>query len=99
MLRTIAKGGSIEAFDTGPDSDDYVHAKGEWSYRGQWWVKHTKGREAFMAIGIHRQWIYLDATRKIAVVKLSSQPKSKDDYLNKYDLNAFDALVDYLTHE
>ena len=96
VIRTIAKGASIEAFDNGPDSDGYVHPKGEWSYRGQWWIKHTKGKDAFMAIGIHGQWIYLDANHKIAIIKLSSQPKSKDDYLNKYDLNAFDAIVDYL---
>ena len=64
-----------------------VHKKGEWSYRAQWWVKHTKGMEAFMAIGIHGQWIYLDLNRKIAIVKQSSQPVSKDEYLNRYDLS------------
>ena len=96
-IERLAKGGDIKAFDNGPDSDDYVHAKGEWSYRGQWWVKHTKGEEAFMAIGIHGQWIYLDVERDIAIVKQSSQNKSKDDYLNKYDLNAFSAIVNYLS--
>ncbi len=97
VIEKLAKGGDIKAFDNGPDSDDYVHAKGEWSYRGQWWVKHTKGEEAFMAIGIHGQWIYLDVERDIAIVKQSSQNKSKDDYLNKYDLNAFSAIVNYLS--
>jgi CubicO group peptidase (beta-lactamase class C family) len=99
VIEKLAKGGDIKAFDNGPDSDDYVHAKGEWSYRGQWWVKHTKGEEAFMAIGIHGQWIYLDVERGIAIVKLSSQNKSKDDYMNKYDLNAFSAIVGYLSQK
>jgi len=99
VIAKIAKGGSIEAFDNGPDSDGVVHPKGEWSYRAQFWVKHTKGREAFMAIGIHGQWIYLDANHGIAIVKQSSQPKSKDNYLNGFDLNAFYAIVEYLAGE
>ena len=97
VIDKIAKGGSIEAFDNGPDSDDVVHKKGEWSYRAQWWVKHTKGMEAFMAIGIHGQWIYIDRNHDVAIVKQSSQNKSKDDYLNVYDLNAFSAIVEYLS--
>jgi CubicO group peptidase (beta-lactamase class C family) len=97
VIQKIAKGGSIKAFDNGPDSDGVVHAKGEWSYRAQWWVKHTKGMEAFMAIGIHGQWIYLDVNRKIAIVKLSSMPPSKDEYLDGYNLNAFYAVVGYLS--
>ena len=97
VINKLAKGGSIQSFDNGPDSDGVVHPKGEWSYRAQWWVKHTKGMEAFMAIGIHGQWIYLDAERRIAIVKQSSQPVSKDTYLNSYDLNAFYALVGYLS--
>jgi len=97
IIKNLEKGGSIKAFDNGPDSDGVVHRKGQWSYRAQWWVKHTKGESAFMAIGIHGQWIYLDPTRKIAIVKQSSQDKSKDDYLNEYDLNAFSSIVHYLS--
>ena len=50
-----------------------------------------------MAIGIHGQWIYIDAERDIAIVKQSSQPVSKDAVLNSLDLNAFYAIIDYLT--
>ncbi len=97
VVDKIAKGGSIKAFDNGPDSDDVVHAKGEWSYRAQWWVKHTKGMEAFMAIGIHGQWIYIDRNHNIAIVKLSSMPPSKDEYLDGYNLKGFYAIVEYLS--
>lgn len=96
VIKKLAQGGSINSFDNGPDSDGIVHPKGEWSYRAQWWVKHTEGMEAFMAIGIHGQWIYLDVDRDIAIIKQSSQPLSKDNYLNLYDLNAFYAIVNYL---
>jgi len=96
VIRKLSTGGSIAAFDNGPDSDGVVHPKGEWSYRAQWWIQHTKGLQAVMAIGIHGQWIYLDLNRKIAIVKQSSQPVSKDAYLNRYDLNAFHAIVRHL---
>ncbi len=93
VIKKLADGGNISAFDNGPDSDGVIHPKNEWSYRAQWWVKHTEGMEAFMAIGIHGQWIYLDINRQVAIVKQSSQPVSKDDYLNGFDLNAFYAIV------
>jgi len=96
VVDKIAKGGSIKAFDSGPDSDDVVHKKGEWSYRAQWWVKHTKGMEAFMAIGIHGQWIYIDRNHDIAIIKQSSMPPSKDTYLDGYNLEGFYGIVRYL---
>lgn len=97
VVDTLAEGGSIEAFDAGPDSDDVVHKKGEWSYRAQWWVKHTKGMEAFMAIGIHGQWIYIDRNHDVAIVKVSSMPPSKDTYLDGYNLEGFYGIVKYLS--
>jgi len=99
VVDKIAKGGSIKAFDNGPDSDDVVHKKGEWSYRAQWWVKHTKGMEAFMAIGIHGQWIYIDRNHDVAIVKLSSMPPSKDTYLDGYNLEGFYGIVRYLSEK
>jgi len=97
VVDKLAKGGSIEAFDNGPDSDDVVHKKGEWSYRAQWWVKRTPGMEAFMAIGVHGQWIYIDRNHDIAIVKLSSMPVSKDTYLDGYNLEGFYGIVKYLS--
>ncbi len=97
VIEKLSKGGNIAAFDNGPDSDGIVHPKGEWSYRAQWWVKHTPDMEAFMAIGIHGQWIYLDVKNQIAIIKQSSQPKSKDTTLNGFDLNGFYAIVNHLS--
>lgn len=96
VVDKIAKGGNIKAFDNGPESDNVVHKKGEWSYRGQWWVKHTPGMEAFMAIGVHGQWIYIDRNHDIAIVKLGSMPVSKDTYLDGYNLEGFYGIVRYL---
>jgi hypothetical protein len=58
---------------------------------------HTPGREAFTAIGIHGQWIYVDYRHQIAIVKQSSQPIPSDLDTDQFTLNAFDAVVDHLT--
>ena len=50
-----------------------------------------------MAIGIHGQWIYLDVTRKVAIIKQSSQPESSTNYFDEYNINAFDAIIAHLT--
>jgi CubicO group peptidase (beta-lactamase class C family) len=97
VVDAIAKGGSVEAFDAGPDSDDVVHKKGEWSYRAQWWVKHTQGLEAFMAIRVSGQWIYIDRNHNVAIVKLGSMPVSNDEYLDSYNLEGFYGIVRYLS--
>ncbi|MBB3698208.1 beta-lactamase family protein [Flammeovirga yaeyamensis] len=96
IIKKLQEGGNIKAFDNGSESHDLVMPKGEWSYRAQWWIKHTKGQEAVMAIGIHGQWIYLDIEHQIAIIKQSSQPISKDDVLNAMDLNGFYAIVNHL---
>jgi CubicO group peptidase (beta-lactamase class C family) len=49
-----------------------------------------------MAIGIHGQWIYVDPSRDIAVVKMSSQPMSEGEVINGLDLNTFYAIVQHL---
>ncbi|ANQ51177.1 serine hydrolase [Flammeovirga sp. MY04] len=96
VIKKLQEGGNIKAFDNGSESHDTIMPKGEWSYRAQWWIKHTKGQEAVMAIGIHGQWIYLDIEHQIAIIKQSSQPVSKDDVLNAMDLNGFYAIVNHL---
>jgi CubicO group peptidase (beta-lactamase class C family) len=96
VVQTIENGGSREAFARGPDAVDYM-AGGDWSYRAQWWVRHTPGHEAFMAIGINGQWIYVDRRRRIAIVKQSSQPVASDPVIDKFVLNAFDAIIGHLT--
>lgn len=98
IIQALSDGGSIEAFSNGPNAE-YPYDKDEWSYRAMWWVRHTEGKEAFMAIGIHGQWIYIDVERNIAIVKQSSQPVSGDNPMEAYNLNAFDSIIAYLTKQ
>jgi CubicO group peptidase (beta-lactamase class C family) len=94
VIETLERGGSREAFARGPEASP---ATKDWSYRAQWWIRHTPGREAIMAIGVHGQWIYVDRTRGVAVVKQSSQPVSVDAEMDQYILNAYDAVIDHVT--
>ena len=96
VIEDLSNGGDIDAFSNGTESKGVMGNK-DWSYRAQWWVRHTEGKEAFMAIGIHGQWIYLDVDRNVAIVKQSSQPVSSDNFYDEYNINAFDAIIAHLT--
>ena len=91
IIQKIATGASTKAFYNGTEShgmfDDH-----NWSYRAQWWVRHAPGKEAFTAMGIHGQFIYLDLAHKTAFIKLSSQPESAPDLETAYDIYSFDAI-------
>ena len=60
-------------------------------YRGKWYSTGNE-RGAFCAIGIHGQWIYIDPTSEVTIVKLSSQPLPLDDTMDALLLTAFDAI-------
>ncbi len=96
VIDQLAAGANRAAFSAGPEAEG-VMGGGDWSYRAQWWVRHTPGREAFTAIGIHGQWIYIDRDRGVGIVVQSSQPVSKDNYYDETMINAFDAIIEYLT--
>ena len=98
VIDTMETGGSREAFSHGPEAVG-AWGGGDWSYRAQWWIRHTPQREAITAIGVHGQWIYLDRGRGIGIVKQSSQPVSSDPDADQFILNAFDAVIDYLSRD
>jgi len=95
VIRDLSKGASRRVFAKGPSGQGLM-GDGDWSYRAQWWVRHTPGKEAFMALGIHGQWIYIDVDRDVAIIKQSSQPVSSSDFFDGYNLNAWDAIISHL---
>jgi CubicO group peptidase (beta-lactamase class C family) len=96
IIKKISDGGDIDAFSNGPISGGAV-GNNDWSYRAQWWVRHTKNKESFSAIGIYGQWVYIDIKRKIAIIKQSSQPVADDAFYDEFNLNAYDSIISYLT--
>lgn len=98
IIQKLSAGASREAFYNGSEAHGMMD-DGDWSYRAQWWVRHTPGKAAVTAIGIHGQWIYLDLTHKIAFIKLSSQPESVSDLVTAYDIYGFDAMIEFLSKQ
>jgi CubicO group peptidase (beta-lactamase class C family) len=92
VFDTVARGGNTKAFLNG-SSFEAEMADGHWSYRAQWWIRNTPGHEAFMALGVFGQWIYIDRARDVAIIKQSSQPKADSAYFFTYTLNAIDAVI------
>ena len=96
VLDKLRQGGSVSAFLAGPEAQGFM-ASGEWTYRAQWWVRRTPGREAIAALGTSGQWIYCDTRRKAAVIRQSSQPDPLDITVDAYVLNAIDAVLTALS--
>ena len=97
VIKDLSEGASRKAFSNGPNGKGSM-GDGNWSYRAQWWVRHTPGKEAFMALGVHGQWIYIDVERNVAIIKQSSQPVSASDFYDGYNLNAWDVIIGHLTN-
>jgi CubicO group peptidase (beta-lactamase class C family) len=61
-------------------------------YRSQWYmIGNASG--AYCAVGIHGQWLYIDPTAEMVIVKLSSQPLPLDDATDHLLLAAFEAVA------
>ena len=95
VIEDLSNGGGREAFSKGPNGKGLM-GDGDWCYRAQWWVRHTPDKEAFMALGVHGQWIYIDVHRNVAIIKQSSQPVSASDFYDGYNLNAWDTIIAHL---
>ena len=61
-------------------------------YRSKWYVV-DEAREAFCAIGIHGQWIYIDRKAEMVAVKVSSQPLPVDEAMDRHILAALKAIA------
>lgn len=96
VIENIERGGDQTAFLKGPDALGLM-AEGGFSYRAQWWVRRTEGREYISAMGIFGQFIVIDRSRKIAIIKQSTQLDSYNPSSDDYNIAAFDAIRDWLT--
>lgn len=96
IIDKLSKGGNIDAFSNSPDAKGVIGNK-DWSYRAQWWVRHTEGKEAFTAIGVNGQWIYINVKKNIAIIRQSSQPVSSHNFYDEFNINAYDEIIAHLT--
>jgi hypothetical protein len=61
-------------------------------YRSKWYIPEPSS-EVLCAIGIHGQWIYVDAAAGMVAVKQSSQPIPGDDAMDRDTLALFRAIA------
>jgi CubicO group peptidase (beta-lactamase class C family) len=64
-------------------------------YRSQWYLVGD-AHEAYCAVGIHGQWIYIDPKAEMVIVKLSSQVLPVEDHTDRLLLNSFGAIAQAL---
>ena len=80
----IRENGDPEAWADGDLADIFPGAR----YRSKWYTNDpTRGDLA--GIGIHGQWLYIDAAADTVIVKLATQPKAMDVPLDHRWLAAF----------
>lgn len=64
-------------------------------YRSKWYQTGNAGG-AFLGVGIHGQWIYIDPAAEVVIAKMSSQKLPVDEALDGLTLRCFSAITDAL---
>jgi CubicO group peptidase (beta-lactamase class C family) len=68
----------------------------EWLPKGRYrnkWYQTGEASEAFFALGIHGQWLYIDRSAEMVIAKFSSQPVPVSNEMKWLNLALFDALA------
>jgi CubicO group peptidase (beta-lactamase class C family) len=86
-VRDTLTGGSAAAWKSG----DFAHLVEDGRYRNKWYQTGFDSG-AFFAIGIHGQWLYVDPSTEVVMVKMSSQPEPVDDLLDRQCVAFFQAV-------
>lgn len=77
-----------------PGTDWYAGVT--WAYHDHWWT-FNNANKAVSAIGVHGQYIYLDARAGMVIVKQSSMPRAEGTQAQETDLPLmFQAIADHL---
>lgn len=84
-LQDTIQNGDKQAWQRG----DFANFIKDASYRNQWYIM-AKNRIA--AIGIHGQWIYIDLSNDLVVIRLSSQAAADDDSLDTATIDLLKAI-------
>ncbi|MFV2032800.1 MAG: serine hydrolase domain-containing protein [Gammaproteobacteria bacterium] len=86
-IQECIDGGDPEVWARGESAKEFTRG----SYRNKWYQTGNEHR-AFLAIGIHSQWIYIDPVAETVIVKLSSQTDPLSQQLDPIYLRAFDTI-------
>lgn len=91
VVTDIRKNGDKKAFAIGSHADLYP----EGAYRNYWWIKNDDDG-AFMAKGIFGQYIYINPTKNVVIVRFASEKVSADRERMKRVEAAFKEIATHL---
>ncbi|MDQ6433363.1 serine hydrolase [Mesorhizobium sp. LHD-90] len=90
-VRDTISAGDKAAWEAG----DFAHLLRDGSYRNKWYQSgYANG--AFLAAGIHGQWLYVDPVSEVVIARLSSQHEPVDDALDQQTLRFFQAVSEFV---
>ncbi len=70
----------------------------ELGYGYQWWIPEGDDNE-FMAIGVFGQWIYINPTKNVVIVKTSAHPEFEENDNEKKTLELFRAITNHVSNQ
>ena len=90
-VEDCTQNGSRDAWQRG----SFAHLLPNGRYRNQWYQTGDPS-DAYFALGIHGQWIYVDSIHEAVIVKLSAQAEPVSDTFDRMTLRAFAAICEAL---
>jgi hypothetical protein len=91
IVTDIINNGNRNEFANGSHADLYPNG----TYRNYWWVKGDEDK-VYMAKGIYGQYIYINPTKEVVIVRFASEKESADRQRMKRIEKAFYDIADYL---
>lgn len=85
----MRENGDADAWRNGSQANFLAHGR----YRSAWY-QVGGGSEAFLAAGIHGQFLYVDPPSRTVIVKLASQDEPQDEALDQQNLAFFRMLCE-----
>ena len=91
VTKDVVEGGDVKAFKKGSHADLYPDG----AYRNCWWVKNDENR-VYMAKGIFGQYIYINPTQEVVIVRYASEKESANRERMVSIEAAFNEIANYL---
>ncbi|MEU8821924.1 serine hydrolase [Actinoplanes sp. NPDC048796] len=66
-----------------------------YGYANQWWTLGTERFQAFTALGVHGQYLYVDPTADVVIVKCSAWPTQDDESRDRETVAALRRVADH----
>jgi CubicO group peptidase (beta-lactamase class C family) len=66
-----------------------------YGYSNQWWTLGSGCFDAFSALGVHGQYLYVDPSADVVIVKCSAWPTQDDERRDRETITALRRIADH----